>query len=504
MSKSKKGKSVQAAGKVMFVTSEAYPLVKTGGLADVSHSLCNALARLGQDVRLVLPAYRGVLQQVEDLQLLGWLNLGADGDVRVLQAYHPEYLMPIWLLDAPAQFDREGNPYIDHEGNDWPDNPRRFTVFSRATALLAVDGLDIGWRPDVVHCNDWQSGLVHAFLYEERDPPRRIYTVHNLAYDCQFDYAEFQALGLPPHWWSMEHAEFYGNFSLMKAGLVFSDWINTVSPTYAQEICTPGYGYGYAGILQSFRYKLRGILNGIDTQTWDPEQDPCLVARYGIDQPTREGAKRKNREALLKALGASKTLAAEDRPLIGSVGRLAYQKGMDLLLAVIPGILQQSNACFAVIGSGDRALQQGLQDMADRYPDRVFIHLGYSEEKAHLLEAGCDMFVMPSRYEPCGLNQLYSLRYGTVPVVRNTGGLADTVVDVDETALANQSATGFVFDEANSSALRAALQRALEAYADKKVWRQLQDNGMTQDLSWEKSARSYLDLYLKKPVEPEV
>jgi starch synthase len=354
-----------------------------------------------------------------------------------------------------------------------------------------------------VHCNDWQSGLVHAFLSQEVNPPRRIYTVHNLAYDCQFDYGEFQALKLPPHWWSMEHAEFYGNFSLMKAGLVFSDWINTVSPTYAKEICTPEYGYGYAGILQSYSYKLRGILNGIDTTVWNPAGDPYLVAHYSADKKKLNNAKRKNREALLKALGASEAVASDDAPLIGSVGRLAYQKGIDLLLEAIPEVIEKTDARFVVIGSGDKVLQQGLQDMAARNPERVFVYLDYSEEKAHLLEAGCDMFVMPSRYEPCGLNQLYSLRYGTVPVVRHTGGLADTVVDSDKQSLADGSASGFAFEPAKAEALAETLLRALDAYRDKAVWTQLQKTGMSQDLSWHKSAQRYLELYSQQPVGSE-
>jgi starch synthase len=504
MTKSKKGQpATKQRSKVMYVTSEAYPLIKTGGLADVSHSLPNALHELGHDVRLVLPAYRSVLEKVEDLQLLGWLNLGADGDVRVVQAYHPEFAMPIWLVDAPAYFDREGNPYVNEDSNDWPDNPRRFTVFSRAAALLGVDALGIDWRPDVVHCNDWQSGLVHAFLSQELNPPRRIYTVHNLAYDCQFDYGEFQALKLPPHWWSMEHAEFYGSFSLMKAGLVFSDWINTVSPTYAKEICTAEYGYGYAGILQSYSYKLRGILNGIDTQTWDPASDPYLTAHYSADKKKLNNAKRRNRETLLKTLGATDAVATDDAPLIGSVGRLAFQKGVDLLLEAIPKVIRETQARFVVIGTGDKVLQQGLKEMAARYPERVFVHLGYSEEKAHLLEAGCDMFVMPSRYEPCGLNQLYSLRYGTIPVVRHTGGLADTVIDADAQSLQNGSASGFSFKPATAEALASALLRALEMYKDRDAWKQLQKNGMSQDLSWQSSAKRYLDLYSQPPVGQE-
>lgn len=494
-----KKKMPNPPSKVMFVTSEAYPLIKTGGLGDVSHSLPNALQALGQDVRLVLPAYRQVLGEVQDLKLLGWLQLGVDGDVRVLQANHPDYAMPIWLVDAHAEFDREGNPYTNPEGRDWPDNPKRFTLFSRAAALLGVDALQTGWRPDVVHANDWQTGLVHAFLSQQTRPPRRIYTVHNLAYDCQFDYAEFQRLKLPPHWWSMEHAEFYGRFSLMKAGLVFSDWINTVSPTYAREICTAEFGYGYAGILQSYSFKLRGIINGIDTAIWNPASDPYLVAHYRAEDAL-DGAKQANREVLLRSLGADEPVCCDDAPLIGFVGRLVQQKGIDLLLDAMPTILRSSSARFVIIGSGEKALRSRLQNMVSVYPDRLFTHFGYSEEFAHQLEAGCDMFVMPSRYEPCGLNQMYSLRYGTVPIVRRTGGLADSVVDADQKALEDGSATGFVFDAPDPDALAHCVLRALETHADRETWSQLVRTGMSQDLSWERSARHYLDLYQQEPL----
>jgi len=484
--------------KVLFAASEAYPLIKTGGLADVAHSLPNALAALGLDVRLILPGYREVLQKVEDVQILGWLRLGAFGDVRILQAYHPEFSMALWLVDAASLFDREGNPYTRPDGSDWPDNALRFSVFSRAVALLGVDALHTGWRPDVVHANDWQTGLVPAFLSQEGHAPRRIYTIHNLAYDCQFDYAQFLELKLPPHWWSMEHCEFYGRFSLMKAGLVFGDWINTVSPTYAQEICTDEYGYGYAGILQSYQFKLTGIINGIDVDTWNPQTDPHLAANYSLDE-SLQPARQANREALLQGMGASAEALAEQAPLIGFVGRLVYQKGIDLLLDAMPMLLESSDARFAIIGSGEHSLEQRLLDMAREHPQRVFAYIGYSEPLAHLLEAGSDMFVMPSRYEPCGLNQLYSLHYGTPPVVRRTGGLADSVVDTNEQTIEDGSASGFVFDEATPQDLASTLQRALQAQRDPALWEQLQRAGMQQDLSWEHSARSYLELYRQTP-----
>jgi starch synthase len=495
MSGKKAGKkSARRPLRVLFVSSEAFPLVKTGGLGDVSHDLPNALAGRKADLRVLLPAYREVLRQVEDLQILGWLDLGPLGNARILQAYHPDFRMPLWLVDRADLFDREGNPYIDPNGRDWEDNPLRFTVFSRAAALLGIDALGLGWRPDVVHANDWQSGLAHAFLEAEGSRPRRIYTIHNLAYDCQFDYARFQALKLPPHWWSMEHAEFYGRFSLMKAGLVFSDLINTVSPTYAREICTPEYGYGYAGILRHYCDKLHGILNGIDTRIWDPQRDRHLVAHYGPDDDLAK-ARRRNRGALLQAMGYPLKREGMDGPLVGFVGRLVYQKGIDLLLDAAPGLLRDSDACLAIVGAGEAALEARLRELEAGYPGRVFIHLGYSEPLGHLLEAGADIFAMPSRYEPCGLNQMYSLHYGTPPVVRRTGGLADTVVDATPQAIEAGSANGFVFDEPTPEALAGALRRAIEAHADPLLWRQLQQTGMRQDFGWARSAQAYLDLY---------
>ncbi len=431
--------------RVLYVSSEAFPLIKTGGLADVSHALPNALAALGVDVRILLPAYRAVLKQVEDLQILGWLDLGAMGEARILQACHPAFRMPVWLVDMAALFDREGNPYTAPGGEDWADNPLRFSAFSKAAALLGSDSLDLGWRPQVVHANDWQTGLTHAFLALEKRPPRRVFTIHNLAYDCQFDFARFQALRLPPHWWSMEHGEFYGKFSLMKAGLVFSDAITTVSPTYAKEICTPEFGYGYASILQHARDRLSGILNGIDTELWDPASDKYLVAHYAPGKDIAK-AKRLNRGAMLQAMGYELKRQAMDAPMIGFVGRLVHQKGVDLLLDALPRVLSQTAACFAFVGTGEAALEARLQAIAAEYPERVFIHLGYSEAIGHLLEAGVDIFAMPSRYEPCGLNQMYSLRYGTPPVVRRTGGLADTVIDTTPATLRKGTANGFVFD----------------------------------------------------------
>ncbi len=484
--------------KLLFAASELFPLIKTGGLADVAHSLPNALAGLGVDVRLVLPAYRQVLGVVETLRVLGWLPVSGGREVRILEARHPEVAAPLWLVDAAALFDRPGGPYTDSAGQDWHDNPARFALFSEAAALLATDGLGLGWQADTVHANDWQTGLVPAYLSQSPAPPHSVFTVHNLAYDCQVDYGEFQNLHLPHHWWSMEYGEFYGRFSMLKAGLMFSERVTTVSPSYAREIRTAEYGYGYASVLEAHADKLVGILNGIDDETWNPSNDPQLVAHYSVDGRIRP-AKAANRRALLQELGADPAVVEQAGPLIGNVGRLVQQKGIDLLLSVIPQLLRESAAQFVLIGSGEPRFEQQIRQLARTHPARVFCHIGYSERLARRLEAGCDIFAMPSRYEPCGLNQMYSLRYGTPPVVRSTGGLADTVVDATPDNLADGSANGFVFDEPNGAALAEALARAVALYRRPRQWMQLIKAGMRAQHGWRSSAQIYLDLYRRAP-----
>ena len=474
--------------KVLFATSEAFPLIKTGGLGDVANSLPNSLQQSGADVRLILPAYREVLQKIDNFQIIGWMKVGMQQDVRILETTHPAYEMPIWLVDHPGLYDRPGNPYTHPEGYDWKDNPLRFSLFSQVVALMAIDTMSTGWRADVVHSNDWQTGLVNAYLSHESRPPKRIFTIHNIAYDCQFDFGTFQSLHLPPHWWSMELGEFHHRFSLLKAGLVFSDQITTVSPKYAREIRTPEYGYGYAPILENSHHKLSGILNGIDDEVWNPATDPHLKKHYSAGEkiPAIRKAKTANKKALLSQLGASSTVMKDiDKPLVGFVGRLVFQKGIDLLLNSMEALIHESNARFAIIGSGEHDLEHHLNHLTHAWPDRVFSFIGYSETLAHLLEAGSDIFAMPSRYEPCGLNQLYSLRYGTPPVVRRTGGLADTV----------NNKNGVLFDEATPEALTAAIHTALTYYNDNKVWSEMIRHAMEKDYSWHKSAMEYLELY---------
>ncbi len=483
--------------KVLFASSEVWPLTKTGGLGDVAYSLPRTLHVLGEDVRIVLPAYRDVLTQVSSLKILGWLSLTSAGStrtVRVLQASHKKFVMPIWLIDVQELFDRPGNPYMNEKGYDWQDNAERFTVFSHAVTRLAMDDLKIGWKADVVHSNDWQTGLVSAFLDNEVDRPRRVFTIHNMAYGGHFSQDEFQRLRLPSQWWSAEGVEFYGNFSMLKAGLVYSDAITTVSPTYAKEICTASFAYGMEGVLSSRRYKLMGILNGIDTDVWNPAKDPILQHHYSVKR--RNPGKKNNKQVLLESHGVEVTQDNLAAPLFGMVSRLVEQKGVDMVIEAIPQLIETTDAIFYILGKGHPHLETQLLRLCEQYPGRVMTVIGYSEEKAHLLEAGCDLFLMPSRFEPCGLNQLYSLRYGTIPIVHRTGGLADTVIDtVFEDGAINNEASGFVFGMPTTKALVKTIRRALEIFPQKKHWNQLQRRAMQQDFGWEKSAIKYIDLY---------
>jgi starch synthase len=482
--------------KVLFTASEAYPLLKTGGLGDVVYSLPHALSELGLDVRVLLPGYRDILSQVSDIEIIGWLTVqGADRthDVRVVSASHPGFDLRLWIIDCAALYDRPGNPYLHPDGYDWPDNAERFAVFSRAAAMLAMDVLESGWRADVVHSHDWQTGLLSAFLAQEAHPPRTVFTIHNLAYGGHFSHDEFTRLKLPGHWWSGEGVEFYGGFSMLKAGLVFSDAITTVSPTYAEEICTPAFGYGMEGILQANSHKLSGILNGVDREVWNPSSDRYLPAHYSAKR--RNPGKRNNKAALLGHFCATVNDRLLAAPLLGSVSRLVEQKGIDLVIEAVPELLTRSNANFVFLGSGHHYFENQLVDLSRHYPQRVFTHIGYSEEVAHQIEAGADLFLMPSRFEPCGLNQMYSLLYGTLPVVNSTGGLADTVVDASDENIANGSATGFVMPAPTTQGLIEAIDRALELHAMPRIWNQLQRTAMEQDFGWEKSAMEYILLY---------
>ena len=478
---------------ILFAASEAFPFIKTGGLGDVVHSLPIALHDLGDDVRLVLPAYRDVLAGVDSLKELGYWDIPGVGKthrVNLLQAHQDSIGDYLYLIDAPSLFDRPGNPYVHESGLSWPDNAERSTVFSRAVAEISKNIPNTEWHPDVVHCHDWQTGMIPAFISMRYPRPKSVFTIHNLAYDGHFSHGDFNALSLPPEWWTPEHVEFYGGFSMLKAGMVFSDQVTTVSPTYAEEICTPEFGYRFEGILKGLGGKLSGILNGIDKEIWNPKTDKRITHNYSIDN---EWEKRKagNKKDLLKRVRLPQT----DAPLLGFVGRMVEQKGVDMIIAALPALFDKTDVSVIILGSGDRLFEADFNALAQKYPDRLHVHIGYSEDLAHQVEAGCDMFLMPSRFEPCGLNQMYSLRYGTPPVVTRTGGLADTVIDTTAITLKNGTATGFVLDDTTTVALYDAIDRALKIYRKPKQWRQVCETAMRQDFGWKASAKRYQALY---------
>jgi starch synthase len=474
---------------ILFASSEAHPLVKTGGLADVSGGLPRAMRNLKQEIRLILPAYPAARDAAGSLKTVAELVLpGATLAVRILQGRLPHSRVRLYLVDAPEHFDRPGGPYSTPEGKDWPDNAARFALFGRSVCEIAMDRAGLAWKPDLVHCNDWQTGLVPALLSTERQRPASLFTIHNLAYQGLFSQTWFRALGLPPAWWSSEALEFHGQLSFIKGGLVFADWITTVSPTYAREIQTSQFGCGLQGLLTHRRGELTGILNGVDYHAWNPARDPLIPHNFTA---RTLAPKLENKLALQKALGLPADTAT---PLFGHVGRLVEQKGVDLLLDLVPELLKRSLQVI-VLGTGQPHLEEALRDASRAHPTRIAVRTVYDEGLAHFIEAGSDAFVMPSRFEPCGLNQLYSLRYGTPPIVHRTGGLADSVVDADDFNLDAHRATGFVFEKAEPVALLHAMDRAIHLYSRQRVWKDLIRTGMRQDFSWGRSATDYLRLY---------
>ena len=475
--------------KILFVTPEAYPLVKTGGLGDVGASLPHALRRLDYDVRLLLPAYDDARANAGSLTTVAEIPLPRiGGKATLLEGVMPATGVPVWLVDYAPAFGRPGHPYLDADGKPWYDNAARFGLFAQIAVAIALDQAGLSWVPDVVHCHDWQTGLIPPLLTTAPARPATVFTIHNLAYQGVFPAATFQSLGLPAGLWSIGGVEFYGSLSFLKGGIANADRINTVSPTYAAEIQTPELGYGLDGLLRFRAARLSGILNGIDDDVWNPARDPLIARRY---QAQRFDDKRVNKEALQTAMKLPRRPAAL---LFGLIGRLVEQKGIDLLLDAWP-TLAGADVQLVVLGTGERRYETALAALAADDPGRVAVRIGYDEALAHQIEAGADAFVMPSRFEPCGLNQMYSLRYGTVPIVHRAGGLADTVVDATRETLAAGTATGIVFAPAAADALVAAMRRAVDLYRDRATWRTLALTGMQQDFSWERSARAYGELY---------
>ncbi|TCS71672.1 starch synthase [Sulfuritortus calidifontis] len=475
--------------KVLFATSEARPLVKTGGLADVSGALPPALRGDKIDCRLLLPGYPGVLHGVQGArQCLVFERLPIFGPTRLLLAKMPDSDTPVYVIDAPHYYGREGGPYQDTDGRDHADNALRFGLLSWLAAYLASGTSPLDWRPDVLHCNDWQTGLAPAWLRFMGGGAKSLMTIHNLAYQGIFPPETVGQLGLPAEHFHIAGLEYYGNLSFLKAGLFYADRLSTVSPSYAEEIQHEPLGMGLQGLLAGRREVLSGIVNGIDTAFWNPAADLHIGCSYSARNPA---AKKNCKQALQEDLN----LAVEAQaPVFGMISRLTHQKGLDLVLEMADWLVGQGGQ-MVFLGSGDAALEASLHELAARHPGRVASVIGYDEGLAHRIEAGADCFLMPSRFEPCGLNQMYSQRYGTPPIVHATGGLRDTVVDATPEALARGAATGFVFAEATAAALQAAVARALALYRDAAAWKRLQVAGMKRDFSWEKSAAEYAELY---------
>ena len=476
--------------KALHVAAEVFPLVKTGGLADVVAALPPALADAGADVRLLLPGLPAILDAV----LPGGpsIEIGAcfgAARVRVLRGRMPHTQLPVYVIDAPLLFGRAGGPYQAPDGSEWPDNLQRFGLLGWVAAQLGAGALDEGWAPDVVHAHDWHAAMSCAYLRAHPGGAvRSVFSVHNLAYQGLFPLQDHAQLGLASAFMSPAGLEFHGHLSFIKAGLVFADRVTTVSPSYAHEIETPEFGCGVDGVLRARRHPVQGILNGIDTEVWNPATDAAIPARYSA-------ADMSGKAQCKAALQAETGLAADaNAPLFVAVSRLSSQKGLDLLLAALPALIAQG-AQLLLQGAGDPALELAYARCAAEYAGRVGAMIGYDENRAHRLIAAGDCIVVPSRFEPCGLTQLYGLRYGTLPVVRRVGGLADTVVDTHDATIRANTATGFIFDDATPQALADAMQRAITTLRTPALHRQIQQRAMAQDFSWTGPAQRYLALY---------
>ncbi|MEL7171360.1 MAG: glycogen synthase GlgA [Pseudomonadota bacterium] len=471
--------------RVLHVASECAPLVKTGGLADVLGALPGVLAAEDVSAKILLPGYPQVMAALEASREIP-LPEGLEGELtggpaRLLAATAAG--LDLLVLDAPARFRREGGIY-ETNGRDWPDNAYRFGAFSKLGALIASAGAD-GWRPDILHAHDWQAGLAPFYLDLMGRPVPSVITIHNISYQGLFEPSVLTVLGIPQAAFTHERLEFWGQVGFLKAGLVAADAITTVSPGYAREILTPDFGMGLEGVLAARASDVSGILNGADTTVWNPATDPHIAAPYTV----LEG-KAANRAALLQRFG----LDEGEGPLLGLVSRLTRQKGIDILLEALPGFVDAGGR-VALLGSGEAALEAALTAAAAQNPGRVGVFIGYDEALSHLVYAGSDAVAVPSRFEPCGLTQLYALRYGAAPVVARTGGLGDTVIDANPAALAAGVATGFVHAPGDGPSCAHALERLVTAYAQRETWRQIVANAMAQPVGWGPSAAAYAALY---------
>jgi starch synthase len=468
---------------VLSVASEVYPLIKTGGLADVAGALPAALAKQGVTMRTLMPGYPAVMAALEKpTSFHSFAKLmGGTATLLVGKAHG----LDVFVLDAPHLFDRKGNPYLGPDGKDWPDNAQRFAALSQVAAQLARGELG-NYKADVLHLHDWQSALAAVYT-KYSGGPKSVMTVHNIAFKGEFPAAYFNILDLPPQAFAIDGVEFYGNLSFLKGGLACANSITTVSPTYASEICTADYGMGLEGLLQSRRASLSGIVNGIDVDVWNPATDKTLAANYSA-------ADISNRELNKRAIEKRFNLELGDGIIHGVVSRLTWQKGLDIFASLLDWLVG-TGARLALIGTGEAAIEAAVMAAAAKHPGRIGVVTAYDEVLSHLVQGGCDTMLVPSRFEPCGLTQLYGLRYGCVPVVARTGGLADTIIDANDAALGAGVATGIQFSPVDRFSLQNALTRAATLYNNKTAWKNMQLRGMNADVSWDHSAAAYAALY---------
>ncbi|HKO88921.1 MAG TPA: glycogen synthase GlgA [Burkholderiales bacterium] len=482
---------MSASISILFVTPEVAPWIKTGGLGDVSSALPAALVALNCEVFILLPAYRSLRRLLSDAEEAAQIpERGGLPATKVMQIVLPSGVR-LLLLDAPTFYDRPGGPYQNEAGKDWADNDLRFGCLSHAAAWIATHGLLDGWRPQLLHCHDWQAGLAPAYLRFDSPPKTKVatvFTIHNLAFQGLFPASSLARLGLPPESFGVDGLEYYGQLSFLKGALQYADAITTVSPTYASEIQQAELGFGMNGLLHARRDVLHGITNGIDIEEWNPATDRHLASPYDSD---RLGRKAANKAALQKRMG----LPLDDAiPLFAAVSRMTSQKGTDLIMSIAPR-LRLLPSQLVLLGSGEADLEQGAMALAASHPKSVAVKIGFDESLAHLIEAGADFFLMPSRFEPCGLNQMYSQRYGTPPIARATGGLADTVVDATPENIASGRASGFLFAKPEADDLFSAVQRAIRVYDNPANWARLRQTAMQRDFSWTASALRYRALF---------
>lgn len=468
-----------------------FPLIKTGGLADVSGALPVALKSSGISVKCLIPGYTAVLDKIENKVHLGTLEVFDNISCDLISATIPNTKVDVIVIKHAGLYERDGGPYTHPNGHDWSDNPMRFGVLSKVASLLSIYQSFWDWVPDIVHCNDWQTGLTPYYMHHLGiTEAKSLLSIHNIAFQGNFDPYWIHILELSPQDYKVEGFEYYQQLSFLKAGIYYADQISTVSPTYSLEIQTEEFGFGLQGLLQQRSDDITGILNGIDTNEWNPQKDPFLPQAYSVNDLSGKALVKKTLQEKLHLI------SDPTQPLLGVVSRLTHQKGLDIFIESMPELIELG-CQFAVLGGGEKSFEAQFLAYAEQYPNQVSVTIGYNEPLSHLIMAGADVFIMPSRFEPCGLNQLYGLRYGTPPVVTKTGGLADSICHTNDESIKQKTATGFVIENVNKMSLLVTIKQALSIWRDQKTWMEIQKNGMRKDVGWKNSANAYISLYRK-------